>query len=126
MGIPGGYSESSGPDFHPAVTTCWPTETGARRGRYWSSSWFGLPTAGTSTPLSPYWSWTWAVTAEEWSVIRVTMREVAPTLETRPTRAPSPTTGSLTCTPSSEPLSTSIVEYQRVGSREITWAATGW
>ena len=43
---------------------------------YWRISWLGLPTAGTRTPVSPLWSWTVAVTADEWSVISVTIETV--------------------------------------------------
>ena len=51
-------------------------------------------------------------------------RDVRGDLWTLPTSPRSPITGSSTWTPSAEPLSTSIVAYHSVGSREITCAAT--
>ena len=89
IGIPGGYSDCSGPGLKPAVTTCLADVSwnGPVCGRSWTSSWLGSPTAGTSTPVSPSESWIWAATAIEWSVISVTIETVGSTVEILPTSA---------------------------------------
>jgi hypothetical protein len=75
--------------------------------------------------VSPLESLTWAATAIVWSVINVTNETVGSTVVTLPTSAPSAVAGSPRWMPSSEPLSISTVAYQSVGSREITFDATG-
>src|SRR5215207_9663595 len=93
----------------------------------------GLPTAGRTTPVAPD-GITWAATPIEASVIRVTSAVPLLTLVTLPARPPtSPASGSLPAastgwssfTPSLEPLSILMLEYQTVGERAITRAATG-
>src|SRR5215204_2802704 len=93
----------------------------------------GLPTAGRTTPVAPD-GITWAATPIEASVIRVTSAVPLLTLVTLPARPPtSPASGSLAAastgwssfTPSLEPLSILMLEYQTVGERAITRAPTG-
>ena len=48
IGIPGGYSDCSGPALKPAVTTCWPTASwnGPDCGRSWTQQLVGVADGG--------------------------------------------------------------------------------
>ena len=83
----------------------------------------GIADRGLTRPLAPSGT-TCADTPLVWSVISVTCAASAETAETLPTRPSPVTTGWSTRTPWSEPLSIVIVEYQTVGERAITRAAT--
>src|SRR3954465_2893409 len=69
---------------------------------------------------------TWAETALEASVMRVTSAVPPVTRVILPARPPEAITGWSIFTPSLLPLSTFTLEYQTVGERAITRAATGF
>src|SRR5215210_3616890 len=132
IGMPRGNSDSPFDIVKPEVATVvWsvtrpPSTNSIRRSR-------GLPTAGRTTPVAPE-GITCAPTPIEASVISVTSAVPPVTFVTFPTRPPTSfasgslpaaITGWFTRTPSLSPLSILMLEYQMLGERAITRAATG-
>ena len=123
--MPGGYSESSGLDTVPEVTTYSPRLACVLAGRYCSSRSLGSPTFGCTMPVALDVPMR-ADTPTELSVISVTCAPSEAAWATLPT-SPSPLiTGSLTCTPEDSPLSIVTVEYHTFGDLATTVAVTGW
>ncbi len=83
-----------------------------------------MPTSGLTMPLAPL-GMTWADTALVPSVISDTSAVPPVTRLTLPARPPAAITGWFFLMPSSEPASIFTDEYQTVGERAITRAATG-
>ena len=109
----------------PEVTTYSPLFAWVFAGRYCSSRSLGSPTFGCTMPVAVLVPMR-AETPIVLSVIRSTWAPSGSTATTLPT-SPSPLiTGSLTRTPSGEPLSIVTVEYQMLGLFPTTVAVTGW
>src|SRR5215207_4522183 len=130
--MPRGNSDSPFEMVKPDVATVVfsvtrpPSTNSMRRSR-------GFPTAGRTTPVAPD-GITCAPTPIEASVISVTPAVPPVTFVTLPTSPPTSSwsgslpaaiTGWFTRTPSLEPLSILMPEYQTVGERAITRAVTG-
>src|ERR1044072_9851383 len=127
IGSPLGYSEGrrSVSDTVPRVTTRSPTLSRAPGRTFVTSRSFGFPapTGSTTpkTPVLPARAETPAVVSLALvSVNSVTCAAPLKTAVTRPTAASSFMTGWPTGTPSLEPLSSLIVEYQTVGEVAMT------
>ena len=123
--MPRGNSDSSREERHPEVITRRSAATGrpfCTKSRIRSE---GLPTVAFTSPFAPSGT-TCAETPLVWSVMSVTGAASGATSDTLPTR-PSPLDDRLVHAHAvAEPLSIVIVEYQTVGERAITRAATGW
>ena len=130
--MPRGKSDSPTEVLKPEVTTIALSVTRPPCTRSSSRS-RGSPTSGRTTPAAPA-GITWAPTPIDASVISVTSAVPPVTFETLPARPPSvglesseaaAITGWSSSTPSLEPLSILMLEYQTFGERAITRAVTG-